>query len=122
MEANIYDLVREATSTEGDGLTLTLDSVVGYARFADAVDVGETIYYSIYNGGNREVGIGTVQAGDTLDRTTILTTLEAGVYTNPASLRISLIGDSEIAITPAAETLLSIEVEMSARAFLLIGA
>ena len=122
MEANIHDLVRESSSTTGSVLSIDLDAEVGYARFSDASTVGETLYYTIHNEGNREVGIGTVQANNVLDRTTPLTTLVGGVYTSPASTRITLAGLSQVAISPSAETLHSIEKEQTARIFLLIGA
>ena len=122
MKAGIYEFVKETSNTEGTVATITLTSIAGYARFSDVAVAGSAVYYTILNGLNREVGLGVVQANNTLDRDTPLTTLEAGVYTDEAVSRISLIGESQVAITPSAETLHSLETDMSAKAIFLIGA
>jgi len=121
MEANIYDFVRETTTTVGTGATISLTSITGYSRFEDVAPVGTSVYYSILSGNDREVGIGTIQAGSTFSRDTPLTTLIAGVYDKNPSAPINLNGDSEVAITPLAQTLTNIEEEIAARILLLIG-
>ena len=122
MDANIYEFVKESTTTEGSVLSIALSSIPGFARFDDVALVGDSVYYTILNGFNREVGIGVVQANNTLDRSYPLTTLESGVYTDGAVSRITLSGESQVAITPSAETLHSLETDASARAIFLIGA
>ena len=122
MDANIYEFVKESTTTEGSVLSIALSSIPGFARFDDVALVGDSVYYTILNGFNREVGIGVVQASNTLDRSYPLTTLESGVYTDEAVSRITLSGESQVAIAPSAETLHSLETDMSARAIFLIGA
>jgi len=102
MDANIYDLVKESTSTTGNGLTLTLAALTGFARISQAAATSEQIYYVIRDGENAEVGIGTVQASNTLDRTTPITTLVAGVYDSASPVKITLSGDSVVAIAPTA--------------------
>ena len=66
------DLVQETTSTTGTG-TLTLSgAVAGYQSFA-IVGTGNTTYYCIRSGTNKEVGIGSYTAsGTTLSRDTVL--------------------------------------------------
>ena len=90
----IADLIQESTNTSGTGLTITLGAVTGFARFADGFSVSDSIYYSIEDGNDKEVGIGTVQAGNTLDRTTPLVTYDAGVYDDSSPARISLSGSA----------------------------
>jgi len=67
-----FDRVQETTATTGTG-TLTLSgAVTGYQSFA-IVGNGNTTYYTIVNGSQWEVGIGTYSTtGPTLARTTIL--------------------------------------------------
>lgn len=67
----VKDRVQETSSTTGTG-TLTLSGAVsGFATFSSAIGNGNTTYYSIVNGAEWEVGIGTVAAG-TLSRDTVL--------------------------------------------------
>lgn len=108
MDANIYDFVKESAATTGSGLTITLSAIDGFARFSDVATVGESVYYAISNGANRELGIGTVQTGNTLDRTTPLVTLVAGVYDNINPIKITLVGTSTVAIAPSAMSLLDL--------------
>ena len=71
--------VKETTTTTGTG-TVTLAAVTGFARFASAFANGERAAYCIQDGNNREWGVGTVGAGNTLERTFRLGTLVGGVY------------------------------------------
>ena len=73
------DLVQETTSTTGTG-TLTLSgAVAGYQSFA-IVGTGNTTYYCIRSGTNKEVGIGTYTAsGTTLSRDTVLYSSAGGL-------------------------------------------
>lgn len=73
--------IKETSSTTGTG-TLTLTAVNGFARFSSAFAVGDRAAYCIKDGNNREWGVGTVGAGDTLERTFRLGTLVAGVYSS----------------------------------------
>ena len=106
MDAIIQDLIRETTTTTGAGLTITLDADPEYGRFADVTGgVGTLVYYTIRSGGDTEVGRGTVQASNTFDRTTVLTTVVGGVYDDTSPVKITLAGTSTIAITPTAAAL-----------------
>lgn len=79
------NFVSETTATTGTG-TMTLSSRTGYVRFSDVFSNGSLVYYVIQDGTNRECGIGTVGASNTLARTTILEKLESGTRTaNPGT-------------------------------------
>ena len=105
MDALIKDLIRETTATTGEALTLTLIQDIRYGRFADAASVGQSVYYVVRNGDNTELGIGTVQAGNTFDRTTPLVTVVGGVYDDTTPVKITLSGTSAVALAPTASAL-----------------
>jgi hypothetical protein len=105
MDALIKDLIREITTTTGAALTLTLTQNTSYGRFSDAASVGQAVYYALRNGDNSEIGIGTVQAGNTLDRTTPLVTVVGGVYDDTTPVKITLVGTSTVALAPTASAL-----------------
>lgn len=83
--------VKEQTNTAGTG-TMTLTAVTGFCRFADVFANGDICYYAIQDGANREQGIGTVGAANTLARTTIFSKLVAGVLTLNPGTGITLSG------------------------------
>lgn len=69
-----FDRVRETTVTEGTG-TLTLDAAVrSHRRFSAALSVGDVIAYCIAHRAQDqwEVGLGTIGAAETLERTKVL--------------------------------------------------
>jgi sugar lactone lactonase YvrE len=74
----VADRVWETTSTSGTG-TLTLSGAVsGYQTFA-VIGNGNTTYYTITNGTDWEVGIGTyTSSGTTLSRDTVLSSSLGG--------------------------------------------
>jgi hypothetical protein len=74
----VADRVWETTSTSGTG-TLTLSGAVsGYQTFA-VIGNGNTTYYTITNGTDWEVGIGTyTSSGTTLSRDTVLSSSSGG--------------------------------------------
>lgn len=74
----VADRVWETTSTSGTG-TLTLSGALsGYQTFA-AIGNGNTTYYTITNGTDWEVGIGTyTSSGTTLSRDTVLSSSSGG--------------------------------------------
>jgi hypothetical protein len=77
----IADRVRETSTTTGTG-TLTLDGAVsGFQTFSTAIGNTNTCYYTIVNGSEWEVGLGTVAAG-ALARTTVLKSSNAGSAVN----------------------------------------
>lgn len=74
----VADRVQETTTTAGTGTVTLAGAVTGYQSFA-TIGNGNTTYYTITNGANWEVGIGTYStSGPTLARTTILASSNAG--------------------------------------------
>lgn len=100
--------VQETTTTTGTG-TLTLALSTGYVRFSEAFSVGSSAGYAVRNGNNWEWGSGTVGAGDTLERTTVHSTLVGGVYTSGGTTPISLAGASTVFCTLTAEAILDLQ-------------
>lgn len=81
--------IKATTTTAGTG-SVTLAPLASFMLPLARFSVGSLMSYSIQDGNNREWGIGTVQAGDVLDRTTITGTLVAGTYTQGgAALNLS---------------------------------
>lgn len=78
----VKDRVKETTTTTGTG-TLTLDgAATGFQAFSVIGD-GNTTYYTITNGTDWEVGIGTyTSSGTTLSRDTILESSNSGNAVN----------------------------------------
>lgn len=80
----LKDRVRDSTTTTGTG-TITLSGVAptGYQSFGSAIGDGNTTYYTIVNGAEWEVGLGTyAAAGTLLGRTTVLASSNAGSLVN----------------------------------------
>ena len=80
MALNLYDRVKETTTTVGTGSVTLLGATTGFQSFA-VVGNANTTYYCIADqgGANWEVGIGTYTAsGTTLARTTVLSSSNAG--------------------------------------------
>jgi hypothetical protein len=82
----LADRVQEVSSTTGT-VDLTLNGAIpAYQSFAAGVGVGNTCYYAVYNTDQSfnewEVGVGTLSAVDTLERTTILSSSNAGLIVN----------------------------------------
>ncbi|PHS71938.1 MAG: hypothetical protein COB22_05845 [Cycloclasticus sp.] len=114
MDAIVADLIRETTSTTGSGLTITLTAEANYGRFADVGVVGTNVYYVIRTGDDTEVGIGSLQTGNTLDRDTPLVTVVSGVYDDSSPARITLAGTSTVSIAPTASALNDLLNDLSA--------
>lgn len=95
--ARLYNLARMTTATTGTG-TITLGAAKsGFLSFAGAgVQDGETVTYAIKEGTNSEIGRGVyTSSGTTLTRSVIRST--------NSNTPISLSGNAEVFITPAAE-------------------
>ena len=73
-------LIRETTTTTGNGLTVALSAVAGRKRFSSE-SVGTEVPYVIEleDGSDWEHGLGTVRAGNTFDRTTPRETKSLGL-------------------------------------------
>ena len=98
--------VKETTATTGTG-TITLAGAVDNSAipFSDVAIDGQLIPYTIEDGDNREIGLGTYTAsGTTLARTVIRETLVSGVIDNTAPTAITLSGSAIVSITDAAQS------------------
>jgi hypothetical protein len=73
----VKDRVRETSTTTGTGTLTLAGAVTGFQTFSSAIGNANTTYYTITNGAEWEVGLGTVAAG-TLARTTVLSSSNAG--------------------------------------------
>jgi len=73
----VKDRVRETSTTTGTGTFTLAGAVTGFQTFSSAIGNTNTTYYTITNGAEFEVGLGTVAAG-TLARTTVLASSNAG--------------------------------------------
>ena len=85
----IKDRVLETCSSPGTGAATLLGAVTGYQSFSTAFSStnGTTTYYCIADqgGANWEVGLGTWNTGNTLTRTTVIASSNAGATVNFAS-------------------------------------
>ena len=92
--------VKQATATTGTG-TMTLGSAeTSYVTFGDQFNDGDVVYYSIEDGNDREIGIGTYTvAGTTLSRDTVLETLVSGTFDNTSPAAITLSGSAIVSVS-----------------------
>lgn len=103
MSAN---LVKQQSSTTGTGAILLDINVDSFITFSSVVGNNEQVYYSIQDGDNREVGLGTYTSGsNTLTRTHLFETLVNGTHTRPGITPITLSGAAYISLTPTIEGL-----------------
>jgi hypothetical protein len=74
----LADRVQETTTTTGTGTVTLAGAVSGFQSFS-AIGDGNSTYYTITNGTDWEVGIGTyTSSGTTLSRTTVLSSSNSG--------------------------------------------
>lgn len=99
----LKDRVKETTATIGTGI-YTLDGAqTGYQAFSVVGD-GNTTYYTVADGTNWEVGIGTYTAsGTTLSRDTILESSNAGSAVNWGA------GNKDVFLTYPAEKAVTVD-------------
>jgi len=94
----VYDRVQETTTTSGTGSVTLLGAVSGFQSFA-VVGNTNTTYYTITDGAQWEVGIGTYStSGPTLARTTVLSNSNGN--TTPITLSG---GTAQVFVTYTAE-------------------
>lgn len=92
MTLQIADRVKETTTTTGTGPLTLAGAMTGYRAFSAVCTTGDTCNYALHavdaNGvptGDWEVGQGTYSAANTLTRTTILASSNAGAAVNLAA-------------------------------------
>jgi hypothetical protein len=73
----VKDRVQETSTTTGTGSLTLLGAVTGFQTFSSAIGNTNTTYYTIQNGAEWEVGVGTVSAG-ALTRDTVLESSNSG--------------------------------------------
>lgn len=84
----LKDRVQETCNAPGTGTITLLGAAIGYQTFSAAIGNGNTTYYAIVDqgGSNWEVGYGTYSsAGNTLARTTVLSSSNSGSLVNFSS-------------------------------------
>jgi hypothetical protein len=78
----LADRVQETSTTTGTGTFTLAGAVTGFQSFS-AIGNGNTTYYTITDGTNWEVGIGTyTSSGTTLSRDTVLASSNSGSKVN----------------------------------------
>jgi len=85
----IADRVKEVSITAGNGQYIALyETLPGFQSFANAIGDGNTTYYTIENGANFEIGLGTyIAATNSISRDEIYTS-------SNSNQRINLVGSS----------------------------
>ena len=70
MAFKVADRVKESTTTSGTGIITLGGAQNGFVTFSSVLSNGDTTYYTISDGNNWEVGLGTYNSsGNTLTRT-----------------------------------------------------
>lgn len=64
--------VKETTSSTGTGAFTLAGAVNGFQAFSAVMSVGDITYYSVTDGTDWEIGVGTYSAENTITRTTVL--------------------------------------------------
>ena len=94
----IANWVRQLTTTTGTGAITLGTTPAGYVPFSARFANGALVQYAISDGNNREVGIGTYNAG-VLTRTTKLEKLDGGTWSANPGTGISLSGNAIVTCT-----------------------
>lgn len=77
MAFKLADRVKETTVTEGTGDITLAGAVNGFSSFSSRLSTGDITFYAIMLGVQWEVGLGTLTAATTLQRTTVLASSNA---------------------------------------------
>lgn len=78
MSLIIADRVRETSTTSGTGALTLAGAVTGFQRFSAVCSVGDEVQYVITEGASWEVGVGIYSGTNTLTRSTVLASSNAG--------------------------------------------
>lgn len=82
MSRIVKDRVKETASTSGLAAFTLAGAVANFVSFASRMAVGDTTYYCADSGTQWEVGIGTYSAANTLTRSAVLDSSDAGAPVN----------------------------------------
>ena len=94
----VADRVQETTNTTGTGAYTLGGAVSGFQTFASEVSNADTVYYSVTDNVNFEVGLGTyASSGGTITRTTVFTSSNSNNAVNWGA------GDKNIFLTYPAD-------------------
>lgn len=99
MAFNVFDRVRETSTTTGTGDLAMNGTVQGFRTFGSVLASGDTTWYVAAFGGEWEVGVGTFTAPATLSRTTVLSSSNGG---SPVDFSA---GSKDVFISPPASVL-----------------
>ena len=80
----INDRVKETSTTTGTGNFTLAGAVTGFETFNTGIGTSNTTYYCIFNQGTNEfeVGLGTLSASTTLERTTVISSSNSDAAVN----------------------------------------
>jgi len=95
MPLQLANRVKETSLTSGSGVITLAGAADGYQAFSSVLSSGDTTYYTITNGSNWEVGIGTY-GSNTLSRDIILSS-------SNSDTNISLVNQSNVFIAYPSE-------------------
>lgn len=82
MTFKLADRIKETTTTTGTGAYTLAGAVTGFRAFSAFCANADTTHYCCEDGTNWEIGLGTWNTGNTLTRTTILASSNAGAAVN----------------------------------------
>lgn len=103
MQAN---LISQLVTTIGTGALTLSTANNGFTTVASVFTDGATMFYSIVDGSNKEVGYGTYVSGtNTLTRDKIFETIVSGTYDNTSPSAISLSGSATVSVSPSIQAL-----------------
>jgi len=98
--------VKQAVTVGGVGQLTLGPALSGRITLGEAFVDGHTDYYSIEDGNDREIGVGTYNAtGITLIRNTVLETLVGGVFNNTNPVAINVTTSATVAISAVSQLL-----------------
>ncbi len=78
----VADRVKETSTTTGTGSITLAGAATGFRSFSSVLSTSDRTYYTIEDGANWEVGIGTLVNSTTLSRDTVLASSNSGSKVN----------------------------------------
>jgi len=102
----LKNVINQKVSSTGTG-DITLGSLIpGFVSFAQAFAMSDEVFYSVRDGNNREVGLGTFDSGaGTITRDTVFMTLTDGTYEEYPLVPLVLTTNAVVSSSPSAESM-----------------